>query len=88
MTTEHELTMDEETRIRGLGAECAGAAIDAGGGDPFDADGGCLLSDSPQDRDWEWLRDQLGHRATEDEERAFRGGYRERMKPYIASITE
>ena len=69
--------------VRTLGAFAADAAIKAGGPDPFDADGDCLLPVEPMDVDWDFLDEQLGHKADRWEQRDFADSYSRLMSAAI-----
>lgn len=60
---------------RGLARDCAQEAIEAGGGDPTDCDGNCLLPTEPLAGDWDALTKLLGHWPTDDECNDFAGDY-------------
>jgi len=67
--------MDEPTvdvDVPALGRDCAIEAIEAGGTNPVNADGECILPYEPQPGDWEELEDQIRRcrgRAPTDHER-------------------
>ena len=62
---------------------CAKEAIKAGGSDPFDSDGNCLLSEDPMRGDWESLEEMMGRKPTAEEEREFARVYSHFMRDAI-----
>jgi len=58
-------------------------AIKAGGPDPFDSDGNCLLPEEPMDADWDALEDELMRKPTEEERRDFVATYCRWMRAAI-----
>lgn len=70
------------------GQICASEAIGAGGPDPFDHNGECLLPMEPLIEDWRWFENTiLGRKPNADEIRDFERSFAAAMRDWIERAT-
>lgn len=67
-------------------------AIEAGGDDPFDIDGECMLPRGPQERDWEWFESEfkrtVNREASEEEKEQFYSIFSQEMEYAIDDLVD
>ena len=67
-------------------------AIEAGGDDPFDIDGECMLPRGPQERDWEWFESEfkriVNREASEEEKDQFYSIFSQEMEDAIYDLLD